>query len=112
MEYFINDFLVGGLLIALAFCLGNLFDNYVQDPRIRAQIYFHLWNSVNVNFIAFSIHLLISGYNARRVGYHKTYEQFKTEQRQNYKDDLLVRFATEMVTFHSYRTKHWIYDWG
>jgi dolichol kinase len=88
VEYFINDFLVGGLLIALAFCLGNLFDNYVQDPRIRAQIYFHLWNSVNVNFIAFSIHLLISGYNARRVGYHKTYEQFKAEQKRNYKDDL------------------------
>jgi dolichol kinase len=87
-EYFINEFIVGVLFFLAIFTYPFIFNQYLPSAAVRAQVYFHIWDSITVNFICYGTHVLIGNYRKKKKGLKFTREEFNTQFCKDYDDSL------------------------
>lgn len=91
-EFFKNEILLGILLIGAfimyPFIFNRVFTDYAIIPEVRAQIFFHIWDSLQVNFILYYFHHWYSHMKKSKKGEQQTREDFNKEFLEKYDDSL------------------------
>jgi dolichol kinase len=87
-DFFINEMIIGTLLIGLTFIYPFMFNHYVPSPEVRAQLYFHMWDSLTINIILYYNHMFLGQFTKKRLNFNPTYAEFKVQFLKNYKDTL------------------------
>lgn len=96
-EYFKNEIIVGVAFFIVMGFYPFLFDKIVTNDYVKAQIYFHLWNSLTVHILMWVICIPIWRWNNKRKGYNLTYEQWKEKIRKSFKDNIRSDFKRKMM---------------
>jgi dolichol kinase len=93
-----NEILIGILFLAFTFVYPFVFQT-VENDYVRAQMYFHIFDSLTVHILCWMIAIPIWRWNDRRKNRHITYEDWKAKMIKDYKgkNDVKADFMRKIM---------------
>lgn len=95
-KFFINEVAIGILFLILAGLYPFLWDNIVPNDYVKAQMYFHLWDTLTVQLIGWPIYILIATWNDKRKNRKISYDDWKQQQLEKYHSSDKGDFMTNL----------------
>jgi dolichol kinase len=96
-EFFINELIMGVMLILFVIIFPFFYDRFNLYPSIKAQIYFHTWDSLTVNILCWGIYFITAYFNNKKYHTSMTFDEFKVKFNGQYKDSLLNDFTRKLL---------------
>jgi dolichol kinase len=75
--YFKNEVLIALLFFFIVAGYPFFFNQFTDDPLVKAGVYFHLWNSITINLICWQVYFFIAQRNNKKNKTEMTHEQWK-----------------------------------
>jgi CDP-diglyceride synthetase len=83
-EYFINEMIIGFMLLFIVISFPFMFNRWAPDDFIRAQIYFHVWDSLTIHLIGWRVHFYLAKKNNIKYDRFIDYEKWKEQICEDY----------------------------
>ena len=96
-EYFINEFLMGILLVIFVIIFPFYYNQFNLQSTITNQIYFHTWDSLTVNAIVWTFYFIGAHFTNKKYNTSMTYDQFKEKFNATYHDSLINDFTRKFL---------------